>query len=92
MRKEPERTCVGCRRVRAQKQLIRIATVGDEGVAIDREHKGQGRGAYLCYKMDCVENAKKRQSLQRALKRPVPEAMWIELKETVETSADQREE
>ena len=92
MRKEPERTCVGCRRVRAQKQLIRIATVGDEGVAIDHEHKGQGRGAYLCYKKECVEKAKKRQSLERALKRPVPQPIWIELEKAVEDATAKREE
>lgn len=92
MRKEPERTCVGCRNAAPQKQLMRIATDGVEGVIFDRNHKGQGRGAYLCYKKECVEKAKKRQSLERALKRPVPQPIWIELEKAVEEATAKREE
>ena len=61
-------------------------------VIFDRNHKGQGRGAYLCYKKECVEKAKKRQSLERALKRPVPQPIWIELEKAVEDATAKREE
>lgn len=86
MKREPQRTCVGCREVFPQKELLRIAATADSGPVLDFRQKKPGRGAYLCYQASCVAQARKRQSLQRALKCPVPENIWIEIDRAVETA------
>ena len=43
----PMRTCVGCKAVKPQKELIRIVD-GADGLVIDPEGKKNGRGVYVC--------------------------------------------
>ncbi|HZK42302.1 MAG TPA: YlxR family protein [Clostridia bacterium] len=92
MKREVLRTCVGCRGVFPQKQLLRIAGGGEAGVSLDFKQKLPGRGAYLCYNQACLEAARKRQSLQRALKKPLPDHIWTEIDEAVKAAQDKGEE
>ncbi|NLA81496.1 MAG: YlxR family protein [Clostridiaceae bacterium] len=86
------RTCVGCRGTFPQKQLLRITGGGEAGVSLDFKQKLPGRGAYLCYNQACLEAARKRQSLQRALKKPLPDHIWTEIDEAVKAAQDKGEE
>ncbi len=79
----PERTCLGCRRVREKSKLIRFAVVGAR-LRPDIEGRLGGRGAYLCPQRSCLEEAyKKKGSFVRAFKREVSlpdmEGFFIEL-------------
>lgn len=65
----PRRTCIGCRTVRPQAELIRLAATADGGVAVAA---AAGRGAYLCPAPDCLERILKRRGLPQALRRPLP--------------------
>ncbi|HPX92930.1 MAG TPA: YlxR family protein [Bacillota bacterium] len=85
MKKKPLRMCVGCRESFLQEELLRLVA-SEDGVRIDRGQKLPGRGAYLCCRTACVEKAKKRQSLQRALKCPVPEAIWVEIDQAIKVA------
>ena len=58
--REPQRTCVGCRRVRGKSDLVRITRAQDGMVAVDRTGHGAGRGAYVCPEAECVERAGRR--------------------------------
>ena len=58
--REPQRTCVGCRRVRGKSDLVRIARGVGGAVVVDRTGTGTGRGAYLCPDPVCMERAKRR--------------------------------
>ena len=82
MKKEPLRMCVGCRESFLQTDLWRLVAWKD-GVWIDALEKLPGRGTYLCLRTACVERAKKRQSLQRALRCPVPDQIWIGIDQAV---------
>jgi len=82
LKKEPLRMCVGCRESFLQKELLRLVA-SEDGITIDASQKLPGRGAYLCFRTACVERAKKRQSLQRALKCPVPDQIWIGIDQAV---------
>jgi len=67
---EAERTCLGCRRVRPQPELIRIAR-GPEGAAcFDIEGRMPGRGAWVCPAPSCLD-ALSPGSLGHALRAPV---------------------
>lgn len=62
-RKIPQRTCVGCRRVRPKSELIRIVRNQSNEVFIDLTSKANGRGAYICPDLICLRSAMKRNAL-----------------------------
>ena len=62
----PERTCVGCRRTRAQAELIRLVL---EGGCVRLARPGApGRGAYLCPDPACLAAATRRGAFARAFR------------------------
>jgi predicted RNA-binding protein YlxR (DUF448 family) len=65
------RTCVGCRAVRPQADLIRIARDAAGGVGL-MPRRWAGRTAYLCRSPGCLERALARKALPRALRAPLP--------------------
>ncbi|MBP8807808.1 MAG: YlxR family protein [Kofleriaceae bacterium] len=68
----PARTCVGCRTVAPQADLLRIAVAGDRLVA-DPRRRLAGRGAYVHRAAACLAAAGKG-GLARAFKRSVSRA------------------
>ncbi|MFQ5812698.1 MAG: RNase P modulator RnpM [Anaerolineae bacterium] len=64
----PQRTCVGCRKKRPKREMVRIIRTPDGGVEIDETGKRSGRGAYLCQRQECWDIALKKDRLQHALK------------------------
>ena len=64
----PQRTCVACRTTRAKRELIRVVCPTEGGIGVDETSKRNGRGAYLCGKHSCWEQALKTGSLSRALR------------------------
>jgi uncharacterized protein len=62
---EPQRTCVGCRRVTGRSELVRFVAGPDgplSGPGLP------GRGAWLCRDERCVDLAVRRGALARALR------------------------
>jgi uncharacterized protein len=66
-----ERTCVGCSRVGAKAQLLRLACGPSGQVLLDVHGKLPGRGAYLCARRSCAEQALKKTRLREAFRREV---------------------
>ncbi len=62
---------------------MRVTASKDGKVALDSEQKLPGRGAYLCYRRECVVKAKKRDSLRRALRCAIPEEIWNDIDSAV---------
>jgi predicted RNA-binding protein YlxR (DUF448 family) len=52
-----ERTCVGCRRKGAKRELLRIVRGADGVPRIDRRGGAEGRGAYVHRCRACAEAA-----------------------------------
>jgi predicted RNA-binding protein YlxR (DUF448 family) len=73
------RTCVGCRAEGGKAGLIRFIRRAEGGVAVDRTGRATGRGAYLHDDPDCVESARKKRSLERALHTAIQPELWSEL-------------
>jgi len=63
----PQRTCVGCHRTLAKRQLIRLVYT-QEGLRVDLTGRLPGRGAYLHDRRSCWEQALKKGTLARALR------------------------
>lgn len=69
MKKEkhiPTRKCIGCNERKPKDTFIRL--VSKEGKCIiDFSKTFKGRGAYLCKNTKCVFNAKKKNTMKRAI-------------------------
>jgi uncharacterized protein len=73
------RTCTGCREEGFKNCLIRIVRRAEGGGAIDRTGRAAGRGAYVHDDPGCVELARKKRSLDRALHTTIQPILWLEL-------------
>ena len=78
-RREPVRTCVACRQEAGKGSLVRFIRKADGGAAIDLTGRARGRGAYLHRDPSCIEIARKKKALDRALKATVGAEVWAEL-------------
>ncbi len=67
MKHLPARTCIGCRSILKKEDVIRIIA-GPAGVLIDYREKLEGRAAYMCPRMTCIEKALKKETLAKALR------------------------
>ena len=72
----PQRTCVGCRKIRPKREMVRIVRTSDQGVKIDESGKASGRGAYLCRERKCWEKALAEKRLEYALKTGLSKEEW----------------
>ena len=79
-RREPYRTCVGCRRTLPQRALVRCA-IGEQGSCVSRS--APGRGAWLC-SLECFDLAARRRGFERAWKRTVDADTLTTLRNAVE--------
>ena len=55
MKNQPQRTCMGCNSKKDKRDLIRIVKNKENEISIDRTGKQEGRGAYLCDDIQCLE-------------------------------------
>ena len=76
---EPLRMCVACRRQALKHLLVRVVRGADGTAKVDRAGRARGRGTYLHSEAACLEIARKRRSLERALGASVPAELWAEL-------------
>ncbi|CEK20131.1 predicted nucleic-acid-binding protein implicated in transcription termination [Chthonomonas calidirosea] len=67
-RRVPIRTCVACRTTDAKRALLRVVRQPDGTVCYDAKGKMSGRGAYVCARVECIEQARKHKKLERSLK------------------------
>ncbi|WP_130129912.1 YlxR family protein [Synechococcus sp. WH 8101] len=72
------RRCVACRQLLDRRQLWRVIRDHQDGVLLD---VGMGRSAYLCPKETCLEEARRRKRLQKALRCQVPDSVVEVLQE-----------
>lgn len=72
------RRCVTCRELLDRRLLWRVIRLADGGLALDG---GMGRSAYLCPTPTCLEEARRRRRLQKALRCQVADSIYAALEE-----------
>ncbi len=85
-KKIPLRKCTGCGEMFEKKSLLRVLLGADGEITIDDTGKKNGRGAYLCKKLSCLNKAVKTKGLERSLKTPIPAEVFERLKNDYEWS------
>jgi predicted RNA-binding protein YlxR (DUF448 family) len=70
------RRCVSCRQLFDRRLLWRIVRQATGGIQLDQ---GMGRSAYLCPTDECLDEARRRKRLQRALRCHVADSILDDL-------------
>ncbi len=76
----PQRTCVGCRVTDGKRDFVRVVRAPDGNVQIDPDGKANGRGAYVCSKASCWDEALTKDRLDRALRTTISPEVRADLK------------
>ena len=80
MKKEPQRTCLGCKESKNKKELIRIVKQNDGKIFIDKTGKANGRGAYICNNIECLEKAIKSKRLENNFETKIDNEIYESLR------------
>ena len=82
-KKIPERCCVGCQGTFPKKDLLRVLRSPEGELSIDFTGKKNGRGAYLCKKLDCFKKARKSGAIKRSLDCEISEELYDDLEHEI---------
>ena len=77
----PIRRCIGCGEMKSKKELIRIVRTSEGDICLDDTGRKNGRGAYICQSMECMEKAIKTHALERSFRVEIPTEVYDRLKE-----------
>ena len=80
MKKIPQRTCMGCNKKKDKKDLIRIVKNKDNIINVDKTGKLEGRGAYICDNIECLEKVIKSKRLERVLEIKIDDEIYNNLR------------
>ena len=80
MKKVPQRSCMGCNEKRDKKDLIRIVKNKEGIINIDKTGKLEGRGAYICDNIECLEKVIKSKRLERVFETKIDDEIYNNLR------------
>ena len=78
-KKIPMRQFVGCREMKAKKELVRVVRSPEGEISLDFRGKAPGRGAYVCPQAECLRRAIKSRALERGLDCQIPQEIYDQL-------------
>ncbi len=79
-KKVPMRMCVVCRENKPKKELLRVVMT-DNGLTLDTTGKLNGRGAYICDSIDCINKGLKTKVFNKAFKQNIAPEHYEKIKE-----------
>lgn len=80
IKKIPMRKCTGCGELKPKKDLVRVIKDENSEVKMDLTGKQNGRGAYVCRSMECLNKAIKTKAIERSLQTKISEEVYDKLK------------
>ncbi|MBN2285316.1 MAG: YlxR family protein [Tissierellales bacterium] len=83
-KKVPMRKCLGCGESFPKKELIRVVKNKDGEIFIDLKGKANGRGAYICKRLECYEKAYKTKRLNKAFECEISDDVYQEMRKVLE--------
>ena len=78
-KKIPLRKCTGCGEMKPKKELIRVLKTAESEIVLDKTGRKNGRGAYLCMNLECLQKAIKTKGLDRSFKMSIPKEVYDNL-------------
>ena len=83
MKRQPQRTCMGCNANKDKKEFIRIVKNKENEINIDKTGKMEGRGAYICDNIECLEKLIKTKRLEKVFDMKISEEIYENLRGVV---------
>ena len=80
MKNQPQRTCMGCNEKKDKKELIRIVKNKDNEISIDKTGKKEGRGAYICNNVNCLDKLIKSKRLEKVFEMSISNEIYESLR------------
>ena len=76
----PQRTCIGCNAKKDKNEFIRIVKDNQNNISIVKTGKANGRGAYICDNIECLEKAIKNKKIEKSFKMQIDESVYESLR------------
>ena len=83
MKRQPQRTCMGCNVKKDKKEFIRLVKNKENEINIDKTGKMEGRGAYICDNIECLEKLIKTKRLEKVFDMKISEEIYENLRGVV---------
>lgn len=80
MKRQPQRTCMGCNQKKDKNELIRIVKNKNNEIMVDKTGKLDGRGAYICDNIECLEKLIKNKRLERIFEMKISNEIYESLR------------
>ena len=80
------RSCTGCGNMVNKKDLIRVIKTKENEIFLDVTGKKNGRGAYICCSLECLEKSMNNKGLERTLKTAIPKEIFVELEKELSST------
>ncbi len=80
MKKQPQRTCMGCNTKKDKKELVRIVKNKEGQISVDKTGKMEGRGAYICDNIECLEKTIKNKKLEKSFEMQISKEIYDNLR------------
>ncbi len=87
-KKIPLRMCLGCKEMKPKRELIRVVRNNEGEISIDLIGKKPGRGAYVCRKTSCLDQAIKAKRLEKAFETTIGAEVYDNLRNQLEGEVD----
>ena len=75
---------MGCNEKKTKKELIRIVKDKEGNICVDKTGKKEGRGAYICDNINCLEKVIKTKRLEKVLDTKISEEIYINLRSVID--------
>lgn len=83
MKKIPLRRCIGCFESKPKGELCRIVKKTEGDIVIDKTGKINGRGAYICYDIKCLEKAIKAKRFEKEFDTKISDEIYMNLRREI---------
>lgn len=80
MKQIPQRTCMGCNTKKNKQDLVRIVKNKEQKICVDTTGKMDGRGAYICNSVECLDKIIKSKRLERVMECKINNDVYMELR------------
>ncbi len=87
-KKLPLRMCTGCGEMKPKKELVRVVKPKEGDVDLDLTGRANGRGAYICRSLSCLQNARKARRFEKAFSCKIPDEVYDRMEEALKNDAD----
>ena len=82
-KKIPARRCVACNEQKEKNNLLRIVRTPEGNIEIDQTGKKNGRGAYICKNIDCLNKVIKSKRLEKNLDISIDNDFYEEIRRII---------